>query len=78
MFNVGDRVKLGWFYDTCSCNYQLGTISYLREYNFYPNRDYSVIQRKLQGTVVCDNGFEIDIPDFIGEFQGKKYVEKIL
>lgn len=77
MFNIGDRVKTGYFFDGCKGNYQFGTITWVHEYNSYPNNDYSIIEKKIQGTVVCDNGYRLEIGDLYADFQGVKYIEKV-
>lgn len=60
-FKVGDRVRIRYLYDCCPYNNQIGTITWLHEYNFYPNGDISKAEKRVQGEILYDDGCKIAI-----------------
>lgn len=56
MFKVGDKVKIPYICDCCEHNNQVGTITWIHSYNYYPNRDESVVEHRFQGTITYDDG----------------------
>lgn len=55
-FNIGDKVKFAYISDCNPHNGKVGTIKTLREYNYYPNGDYSVIEKRTQAIIEYDDG----------------------
>ena len=64
MFNVGDKVKIPYISDCNPHNNKVGTVTWLHNYNYYPNGDYSVIEKRMQGTITYDDGTTENIRDF--------------
>lgn len=70
MFKVGDKVKIPYISDANPHNNQVGTITWLHDYNYYPNRDYSVVEKKVQGTITYDDGTTEGVGDFYRKGSG--------
>lgn len=64
MFKVGDKVKIPYISDCNLHNNKIGTITWLHNYNFYPNGDYSVVEKKTQRTITYDDGTTESVGDF--------------
>ena len=56
MIKVGDKVKIPYICDCCIHNDMVGTVSWVHSYNYYPNGDYSVVEKRLQGTITYPDG----------------------
>ena len=63
-FKVGDKVRIKYISDNSKHNNEVGTITFLRDYNYYPNGDDSVIEKKTQGTITYKDGSEESVVDF--------------
>ena len=59
MFKVGDKVKIPYISDCNPHNNKVGIITWLHDYSYYPNGDYSVIEKRTQGTITYDDGDEV-------------------
>jgi hypothetical protein len=70
MFQIGDKVKLSYISDCNKYNGKTGTITWLHDYNYYPNGDYSVIETRTQGTITYDDGGELMIPNMYRKGSG--------
>ena len=70
LFKVGDRVKIPYVFDNCKFNNKVGTIVSLHDYNFYPNKDYSVVENKTQAVIEYENGETLPILDLYREPNG--------
>lgn len=70
MFKVGDRVKIKYIGDCNPHNNKIGIITWLHEYNYYPNGDYSVIEKRTQGTITYENGTIESVNDFYRKGSG--------
>lgn len=61
MFEIGDKVKIQ-FKGYNNPHYgKIGTVTWLHNYNHYPNGDFSIIEEKTQGTITFDDGSKEDI-----------------
>ena len=60
-FQIGDRVRIAYLYDHFAHNGEIGTITWVNLYNYYPNRDESVVEKRQQGTITFANGDELNI-----------------
>lgn len=69
-FKVGDKVKIDYISDGNKHNGQVGTITWLNEYNYYPKGDESVVEKKTQGTIIYSDGSEEEVNDFYREESG--------
>lgn len=69
-FKVGDKVKIKYISDNSRHNNKIGTITWLNEYNYYPNGDYSVIKKKTQGIITYEDGSEEGVSDFYAKGSG--------
>ena len=67
MFKVGDKVKIPYIYDCNPHNNKIGTITWLHDYNYYPNRDNSVVETRTQGVITYDDGTTEEVVDFYRE-----------
>ena len=63
-FEVGDKVKINYFYDTYAYNGKIGTIKWLHDYHYYPHGDLSEIVKRVQGIIQFEDGHEEAINDF--------------
>ena len=70
LFKVGDKVKIPYISDGCKFNDKVGIITWLHDYNFYPNGDYSVVEIKTQATIEYENGEKLEISNLYGEPSG--------
>ena len=70
MFKVGDKVKIPYISDCNPHNSKVGIITWLHDYNYYPNRDYSVIEKRTQGTITYDDGTTEGVGNFYREGSG--------
>ena len=64
LFHVGDKVKILYISDCNPHNGKVGTITWLHEYNFYPNGDFCMVEKKVQGTIAYEDGKMENISDF--------------
>ena len=69
-FKVGDKVKIPYIFDNCKFNDKVGTISWLHDWNYYPNGDYSVVEKKTQAIIKYENGEELSLMDINRETSG--------
>ncbi|MEI7960732.1 MAG: hypothetical protein WCI04_00190 [archaeon] len=69
-FKVGDKVIIEYINDGNEHNGEIGTITYLNEYNYYPKGDKSVVERKTQGEITYHNGEVEEVSDFYREGSG--------
>ena len=72
-FKVGDRVKIPYIFDNCKFNDKVGTIIWLHDWNYYPNKDYSVAEVKTQATIEYENGETLELLDINRETSGLVY-----
>ena len=70
MFKVGDKVKISYISDCNPHNNKVGTITWLHDYNYYPNGDYSVVEKRTQGTITYDDGTTESVGNFYREDSG--------
>lgn len=70
MFKLGDRVKLEYISDNNKHNGEIGIITDLRCFNYYPNGDYSIIEKKLSGIITYNDGLTEEIVDFYRKGSG--------
>lgn len=70
MFAVGDKVKISYISDCNKYNGQVGTITWLHDYKYYPNGDYSVIETRTQGVIKYDDGCELGISNMYRKGSG--------
>lgn len=70
MFKVGDKVKISYISDCNPHNNKVGTITWLHDYNFYPNGNLSVVEKRTQGIITYDDGTTEGIGDFYREGSG--------
>ena len=69
-FKVGDKVSIPYVFDNCKFNNKVGTIVWLKDWNYYPNGDYSVVEVKTQATIEYENGEKLEISDIYREQSG--------
>ena len=69
-FKVGDKVKIPYIFDNCKFNSKVGTITWLKDWNYYPNGDYSVVEIKTQATIEYENGGKLELLDINRETSG--------
>ena len=67
---VGDKVKIPYISDCNPHNNKVGIITWLHDYNYYPNGDCSVIEKRTQGTITYDDGTTEGVGDFYREGSG--------
>ena len=70
LFKVGDKVKIPYVFDNCKFNNKVGTIVWLKDWEYYPNKDYSVVEVKTQATIEYENGETLPIMDLYREPSG--------
>lgn len=70
MFKIGDRVKIRYICDCHPYNNKVGTITWLHNYNYYPNGDDSVVETRTQGTITYDDGKSFDISNMYRKSSG--------
>ena len=70
MFKLGDKVKIPYINDANPHNNKVGIITWLHDYNYYPNRDYSVIEQKTQGTITYEDGTTEGVVNFYRKGSG--------
>ena len=51
-------------------NNKVGTITWLHDYNYYPNGDDSVIEKRTQGTITYDDGKSFDVSNMYRKGSG--------
>ena len=76
MFRVGDKVKIPYISDCNPHNDKVGTITWLRDYNYYPNGNLNAIETRTQGTITYDDGTTEGVGDFYRK--GSGLVSKII
>lgn len=69
-FKVGDKVRIPYISDCNPHNNKVGIITWLHNYNYYPNRDYSAIEKRTQGTITYDDGTTEGVVDFYRKGSG--------
>lgn len=69
-FKVGDKVKIDYISDANEYNGQVGTLTMVRKYKYYPNGNADEFEYKTQGTIKFDDGREFNIPDLNREGSG--------
>ena len=69
-FKVGDKVKIKYISDYSRHNNEIGTITWLNEYNYYPNKDYSVVKKKTQAIITYKDGSEEGVSDLYAKGSG--------
>ena len=70
MFKVGDKVKIPYISDCNPHNNKVGTITWLHDYNYYPNGDYSVSEKRTQGTITYDDGKSFNVSNMYRKGSG--------
>lgn len=70
MISVGDKVKIPYISDNNKHNNEIGTITWLNEYNYYPNGDYSVVEKRTQGIITYDDGATLNVANIYREGSG--------
>ena len=61
MFKVGDKVRIEYEYDCWRHNGEIGTLTWVHLYNYYPNRDERAIEERQQGIITYANGDEFGV-----------------
>jgi hypothetical protein len=56
-FKEGDKIFESYISDNNKYNGKIATVNKLIEYNFYPKKDYSEIEKRTQAIVTYDDGF---------------------
>lgn len=69
-FKVGDKVKISYISDSSKHNGEVGTITSLHDYNYYPKGDMSVIEKKTQGEITYSDGSVEEVSDFYRQESG--------
>lgn len=72
-FKVGDKVRIPYIFDNCKFNDKVGTIIWLHDWNYYPNKDYSVVEVKTQAIIEYDNGEKLNLLDINRTLSGLVY-----
>ena len=70
LFKVGDKVKIPYVFDNCKFNNKVGTIVWLKDWEYYPNKDYSVVEIKTQAKIEYNDGVGIMVKDLYREPSG--------
>lgn len=55
-FKVGDKVRIQYNSDRNPHNGKIGTITWLHDHKYYPNRDYSVVVMQTQAQILYPDG----------------------
>ena len=76
LFKVGDKVKIPYISDCHKYNNEVGTITWLHDYKFFPNTFPSVEEIKTQAIITYDDGGELEISNIYREPSG--LVSKII
>lgn len=69
-FKVGDKVRIPYINDCNPHNNKIGIITWLHDYNYYPNRNYSIIEKRTQGTITYNDGTTEGVSDFYRKSSG--------
>lgn len=69
-FKVGDKVRIPYIFDNCKFNNKVGTIIWLHDWNYYPNKDYSVVEVKTQAIIEYENGVKLEVSDLYRKSSG--------
>ena len=72
-FKVGDKVIIPYIFDNCKFNDKVGTIIWLHDWNYYPNKDCSVVEVKTQAIIEYDNGEKLNLLDINRTLSGLVY-----
>lgn len=70
MFKVGDKVKIPYISDCNPHNNKVGIITWLNDYNYYPNGDDSVVEKRTQGTITYDDGKSFNVSNMYRKGSG--------
>ena len=62
-FKVGDKVKVEYTSDASKYNGEVGTLTMVRKYKYYPDGNQDEFEYKTQGIVKYDDGTEMTISD---------------
>lgn len=62
-FKVGDKVKVEYTSDASKYNGEVGTLTMVRKYKYYPDENQDEFEYKTQGIVKYDDGTEMTISD---------------
>ena len=69
-FKVGDKVKVEYTSDASKYNGEVGTLTMVRKYKYYPDGNQDEFEYKTQGIVKYDDGTEMTISDLNREGSG--------
>lgn len=69
-FKIGDSVRVAYICDCHPCNNMVGTLTWMHEYNYYPNRDESVVEKRWQGTIEYPNGMTYSVSNLYRKGSG--------
>lgn len=69
-FKVGDKVKIDYISDYNKHNGEIGKITWLNEYKYYPNGDYSVVEKRTQAEITYKDGSTEMISDLYTKGSG--------
>lgn len=70
VFEIGDKVRVAYFSDCDPRNSQIGVVTGLRYVNHYPNKDYSVVVKRVEGTITYEDGFVLSVGDMYRKGSG--------
>ena len=70
LFKVGDKVRIPYISDCNKYNNKVGTIVWLKDWEYYPNGDYSVVEIKTQAKIEYDDKVGIMVKDLYREHSG--------
>lgn len=70
LFKVGDKVRIPYISDCNKYNNKVGTIVGLNDWEYYPNKDYSVVEIKTQAVIEYENGEKLEISNIYREQSG--------
>lgn len=69
-FKVGDKVKVEYTSDASKYNGEVGTLTMVKKYKYYPDGNQDEFEYKTQGIVKYDDGTEMTISDLNREGSG--------
>ena len=69
-FKVGDKVKIDYISDYNKHNGEIGKITWLNEAKYYPNGDYSVVEKRTQAEITYKDGSTEMISDLYTKGSG--------
>lgn len=69
-FKVGDKVRIAYINDGNEHNGEIGTITWLNDYNYYPKGDMSVVEKRTQAEITYSNGDVEEVGNIYREGSG--------